>query len=273
MKSFPFKRIIRTISRKVRFEKRERFGLVTLFLSFGLILTQIIWSDFRLSAVFLITFITYPATFWAIREDLKGVEWITLFILPVLFTLSVSLFYFLLPVRWLTRLPTVFFYAVGMYAILLSENIFNVAANRSIQLLRAAQSVGFLITLVVLFLLVNIIFSFHLPIWQNFLIIFLIALFLFFQLFWSTTLEEKVSKKLILFSICSAVVVGEMVLAFSFWPIKTTILSLFTSAVFYTIGGIIQEYLTEKLFRGVVREYMWVTLAVFVLVILGTHWK
>ena len=60
---------------------------------------------------------------------------------------AVAFFYFLLPVRWLTRIPVVVLYAVGIYALLLTENIYNVAADRTIALLRAAHSVGYLLTL------------------------------------------------------------------------------------------------------------------------------
>ena len=60
--------------------------------------------------------------------------------LPTLFTAAVGLFYFLLPVRWLTRLPVVILYSIGIYALLLTENIYNVAAERTIALFRAAHS-------------------------------------------------------------------------------------------------------------------------------------
>lgn len=258
---------------KLRFEKRERFAAATLFLSSGLILTQVVWTDFRFFAVFLFTILTYPIVGWAIREDIKGVELITLFVLPVLFSLSVSLFYFLLPVRWLTRLPTVIFFAIGMYAILLSENIFNVAANRSIQLLRAGRSVAFLITLVVLFLSINIIFSFHLPFYQNFLSVLIIGILLFFQYFWSVTLEDKISGRTLLYSIGSGLTIGELALSFSFWPIRTTIVALFISSVFYAVAGIVGEHFSERLFRGVVKEYLWVPIIVFVLTIVATRWS
>lgn len=267
------KRFLRTIFRKIHFDKRERFALVTLILTIGLILTQITWFDFRFFTVLFLTIVAYPLSVWGIKEDIKGVEWLTLLILPILFTLSVSLFYFLLPVRWLTRLPTALFYAVGMYAILLSENIFNVAANRSIQLLRAAQSVGFLITLVVLFLFINIILSFHLPLWENFLATVCISVLLYIQFFWSVTLEEKLSKKILLYSICCGIGVGELSLVFSFWPVKTTIEALFMTSIFYTFAGIVQEYLLERLFRGVVRAYLWIAVVVFLLMLSTTHWS
>ncbi len=272
MKLLPTRRFIRSLSRRFHLEKRERFGIVVLILSFFLIFTQTIFTEYRFLAVILFTLVTYPLAVWGIQEDIKKAEWLTLFILPVLFSLSVSLFYFLLPVRWLTRLPSVVLYAIGMYAILLSENIYNVAANRSIQLLRAAQSVGFLTSLVILFLFINIIASFHLPIVYTALMLSGVAFFLYLSAFWAVTLAETISKKLILSAIVCALSLGELVITFSFWPIRTTLMALFISSVFYSSAGIIQEYLLERLFKGVVRDYLWVTIIVFLLITLVTQW-
>jgi hypothetical protein len=88
-----------------------------------------------------------------LREGIDGIEWLTVLTLPPLYTAGVGLFYFLLPVRWLTRLPVAMAYGLGMYVLLLTENIFSVASIRTIQLLRAAQAVGFLLTLVTGFFL------------------------------------------------------------------------------------------------------------------------
>lgn len=273
MKKFLNRKGLRSFFRRFRFEKRERLAVVTLVLSFFLIFTQVIWFDWRFYLVLFFGFLTYWTCVWGIKEDIRGIEWFTLFILPVFYSIAVSLFYFLLPPRWLTRLPIVVFYSIGIYAILLSENIFNVAANRSIQLLRAAQSVGFLLTLVVLFLFVNIIFSFHFPAWQNFLIVSIITFFLFLQLFWSTTLENKISLKIFLYSLVCGLGVGEIALSFSFWPIKTTIGSLFITSVFYSIAGIVQEQLLERLFKGVIQSYLWVSAVVFILILIATRWS
>ena len=206
------------------------------------------------------------------REDIQGVEKITLFILPVSFTISLTLFYFLLPVRWLTRLPAALLFAIGMYALLLSVNIYNVAANRSIQLLRAAQSVGFLITLVVVFLSTNIILSFRLPFYINFTSMFMISAVMFLQFFWSSLLEEKISKQIVIYSLAGGLILGEMALDLSFWPVRTTISSLFLTSVFYTVGGFVQQILLGRFFKSTVKEYIWIPVVVFMLMILVTRW-
>lgn len=267
-----FKRIFPRRRRFLSLEKRERFLIVTLILTIGMIVASSVWEDARLSVVIFLSCITYPLAYWGLREDIKGVEKITLFILPVFFTLSVTLFYFLLPVRWLTRLPAAVLFSVGLYALLLCVNIYNVSANRSIQLLRAAQSVGFLITLIVFFLMTNIVLSFRLPFFINFILVFLTSSFLFFQFFWAILLENKLSWKIIVYSLGCGLIVGELALSMSFWPVRTTISALFLTSIFYTLGGTLQQHLLDRLFASNIREYIWIPIVVFLLMILVTQW-
>ena len=133
--------------RNMVLSKRQQFVGITVILTFLMMLTQLVPSDFRYVLVVIMALVTYLLTAFALRDDLKGAEWVSLLTLPTLFTAGVALFYFLLPSRWLTRIPIVGLYAVGLYALLLTENIYNVAATRTIALLRAAHSVGFLLTL------------------------------------------------------------------------------------------------------------------------------
>ena len=60
-----------------------------------------------------------------------------LFLLPILLSVAMYLFYFLFPVRWLTRIPFVLVYGISMYAVLLSSNIFNVGVEKNLQLFLA----------------------------------------------------------------------------------------------------------------------------------------
>ncbi len=126
-----------------RISKRQEFIIVIFILVLVLIATQLVSIEQRTGVVLLLGFLSFFFSLLVLRENLQGVEFLTLTILPTMFTVAVAFFYFLLPVRWLTRVPTAFLYSLGMYAILLTENIYNVAAERSIQLLRAAHSVGF----------------------------------------------------------------------------------------------------------------------------------
>ena len=86
-----------------KIDKRQRLLIaVAIILAFNLI---IVLFPIRV-AVFLIPIdivIVYGATYIALLEDIENIEWLVLFILPISLAISLLLFYYLLPVRWLTR--------------------------------------------------------------------------------------------------------------------------------------------------------------------------
>lgn len=253
-------------------DKRQRFAIQTVILTAGLLITQLIWEDYRFLMVGILSIASYFLTVWSLTEDISGIEWILLFILPVLFTASVSLFYFLLPARMFTRLVTTAIFAVGTYATLLAENIYNVAAARSIQLIRAAQSVGLLITLVVVFLSTSIVFSMRLFFWQNMLILMPIVFLLGLQSLWCIRLEPYFGRELFIYSFIVSLAVGELVVSLSFWPIKLSSISLLITASFYTLVGVVQQHLLERLFRDTIREYIIVFIFTLLVTFFATRW-
>lgn len=197
---------------------------------------------------------------------------IMVLLLPPLYTAGVGLFYFLLPVGWLTRLPVALFYALGMYSLLLTENIFSVAAIRTIQLLRAAHAVGFLLTLVTSFFLYDTILSFRLPFWMNFLLVYLATFPLMLQGYWSVKLEEQLSKKILLYAGLLGFGVAEVALFLSFWPVTVTVGSLFLTTMLYVLLGLFQHHIDERLFIRTAYEYIFVGVVVFITVLLTTSW-
>lgn len=254
-------------------DKRERFAVQTAILTFGLLITQLIWEDYRFFMVTVLSFLSYILTAWVLYEDIKGWEWLNLFILPVFFTASVSLYYFLLPARWISRVMTASLFAIGTYAILLIENIYNVAAARSIQLLRVAQSVGLLITLVVFFFSSNIVHSLRLPFVPNAFILSGISFILAFQSLWSINLEMKPTRKIILYTAVVAASIGQGTLALSFWPVESATYSLLIAGSFYVLIGIIQHYFSERLFLDTIREhFIFYFLLIFLPTLLLTRW-
>jgi hypothetical protein len=256
----------------ISLDKRQRFAIQTIILTSGLLVTQLIWEDYRFLMVGILSLLSYVLTAWSLKEDIKGIEWILLFILPVVFTASVSLFYFLLPSRWIIRLFLGIIFAVGIYAGLLVENIYNVAAVRSIGLLRAAHSIGLLLTLVVLFLSSNIIFSMRASFWANFHMFIPVVSVLSLQSLWTVKLEEKISRQVISYSVIVSLLIGEGVLALSFWPIQKTVASLFITASFYAIIGIFSQHILDRLFRNTIKEYLIVFLFTFFILYITTKW-
>lgn len=253
-------------------DKRQRFAIQVLILTSGLVITQLAWEDVRFYMVGALAAMTYLLTAWSLYEDIKGFEWILLFILPVLYTITFSLFYFLLPERWISRLLVTLVFAIGMYACLLLENIYNVAVERSIQLLRAAHSVGFLTSLVVLFLGTTIIFSLRLSYFQNVILLFPLVFLLSLQSLWSIKLEAKISKNIILYTLLVSLGIGEIGLSLSFWPAQITTIALFISAVFYALVSICQLHLSERLFKNSLREYIIVFIFSIIITIISSRW-
>lgn len=253
-------------------DKRQRFIVATGILSAGLILTQLVKPQWRFLSTGIFSVSAYIFTAWSLKEDIRGVEWITLFILPVFYTASFLLFYFLLPVRWLTRLPAVILYALGFYALLLCQNIFNVAAQRTIQLLRAASAVGFFLTMVVFFLLVETILSFRLSFWANFLSVFLISLPLVLQNLWSITLGEGISLSIGLYSLAISLSLAEMALFLSFWPVTVTTETLFLTSAVYIFLGMGQYHFSKRLFRRELFQFAIVGTTAFLIMFATAKW-
>lgn len=253
--------------------KRQIFVGVTGILTLGLLATQLLGGRFGYQGAAVLGLIAFFLSWYALREEMFGIKHLMLLTLPTLFTLAVSYFYFLVPVRWITRLPFAFFFALGFYAILLTENIFSVAATtRTIQLIRAAQAVGFYLTLITVFLLFDIIFSLRLPFYANFASVFLISFLLILPSLWQVQMEERIGKLVWYFSLLLSLVLAEFALSFSFWPIKALTEAIFLASVFYTLLGISQYYLAEKLFRRATVEFLVVAGIIFILTFLTTSW-
>lgn len=259
--------------RHMTFSKRQQFVLVTLLLTAGLVLTQTVPTDWRYQMVTVLSLASLLFTAGVLREDIRGIEWLTLLLLPALFTTAVSLFYFLLPVRWLTRVPVATLYAIGIYALLLTENIYSVALGRSIALLRAAHSVGFLLTLVTYFLLVSTILSFHWSFLATALVVGVITFFLALQSLWAIELEERVSTRVLRISSALSIVFFDLSWVFSFIPVKLILVALFLTTCFYSSVGMAQQYIVEKLYKKTVIEFFSVSAIVFIIVLFASRWR
>lgn len=253
--------------------KRKKFVFVSFILSLGLLTIQFVNVDYRYEMIALLGIFSFILSAWSLIEDLQGVEWLTVMILPVLYPVSVGLFYFLLPERMLTRLLILAIFGFGMYALLLTENIFSVAAIRTIQLLRAAHAVGFLLTLVTAFFIFDTVWSFRLSVYLNSVLIFIASVPLFLQGLWSYELtERRISERVMMFTLVLALGLAEVALALSFWPVTVAVGSLFLVTMAYIGLGVSQFYFSERLFKKTVYEYLGVGVIVLITTMLVTKW-
>jgi len=253
--------------------KRQKFILTSFVMTLGLFSLQFVEEIYRYQAIGLLTFISLLLSWWSLKEALSGIRYLTTIILPTLLTAGVSLFYFLLPSSWVSQLPVVGLFALCFYALLLTENIFSVASIRTIQLLRAAHAVGFLLTLLTSFLLFDTIYSFRLIGWANALAVFGVSFLIYLQGLWSVNLEEKLSRNVWLYSLFLAIINTQFAFLISFMPTSIAMASLFTTTLVYIQLGIVQVHFQERLFKRTIYEYLFVGFVVLVIFLFTNLWS
>ncbi|MBI3486359.1 hypothetical protein HY025_05485 [Candidatus Daviesbacteria bacterium] len=258
---------------EILFSKRQKIVIASIFITVGLLfftqLKPLLIAQYQY--ILGLSILAYLLSLWALWEGMSRLKAVVLLTLPTLFTLGLASFYFLLPVRWLTRLPVAIIFGLSFYSLLLSQNVFNVASERTIPLYRAASTVAFLFTLITIFFLFNVVFALKLNFYLNGLLVFLISFPLILQTLWSIEMEQVTSQVLI-FSFILSLVMGEFAIAFSFWPIIPTIWSLTLSTMFYCLLGLTTQFWKERLSLRLVLEYLGVGGGVLIFTILTTSW-
>jgi hypothetical protein len=252
---------------------------------------QLLPVEIRLTLILVLTVISYFLTAWVLFEDMKGIEWLTLTILPVMFTLGAGLFSYYLPSavpslfnlkfgistsRFLASLVGVIFfglYGIGMYAILLTENIFSVASIRTIQLLRAARSVGFIFSLIVGIFFFHTFLSFRAPFYLVLGTVFVVCFLLSLSALWSVELKMTGLSEVLVNSLLVAFVMAQMGLVLSFWPVQPLMGGLMLVAGFYSLLGLFQQRMTNRVFFGSYVEYIVFLVIVLATGFLTTSWR
>lgn len=271
--------------------KRVKFILASALIAICLWGLQFIVPEHRIQAIIAVVVLAYLISVWVLFEDLKGVEWLTIMILPVSYTLGAGLFSLFLPeavprifgqrleadvarlVASVLRLGFWLSFGIGFYAMYLTENIFSVAAIRTIQLLRAAHAVGFLLTLVVGLFLFHALLSFKLPFWLFAILAGGLSLPLFLQGNWSMQLKEGLSRRVWRYSFVGALVIAQAALALSFWPLTGLTGALMMVTVMYVVLGLSQQFLIGRLFKNQINEYVAVAIMVLLASFYITSWR
>ncbi len=252
------------IWRKVN--KRQKFIISVGVLSLILFFSEQLFGKAGVYISILLSVLTDIFVFWAVRKDLEDNFSPQIFILPFFYSLACSLFYFLVPVRFITRVGMTSLYALGLYSLLLSENIFIVSSIRTIALLSSARTVSFIVTILSYFFLSNVVFSFHFNIAITLLLVFAFSFPLILHSIWSHTLENNFRTHLEWIALI-AVCLVETAFALWFWPTSPTIIALFLTGLFYILVGISQVWLDKRLFKSVMWEYIWVSVLIFLVFI------
>lgn len=252
--------------------KRQKIIITSVLLTIGLLSTQLVDFNLRFKFIAGLGILAYILSLWSLWEGINLTKAIILMILPTFYALAVSSFYFLLPVRWLTRAPVAFLFGLSFYLLLLSQNVFNVASIRTIPLYRAASTAAFLFTLLSAFFIFNVIYAFNLLFLWNGALVLAVSFLLILQVLWSIQMEDRVPISIIIQSVILSLVLGELALSFSFWPMPTTIWSLSLSSAMYILLGLTTQFLRGRLSRRVVWEYLGIGALVLIISFLATSW-
>lgn len=265
--------ILQTIRKKSgRIDKRYRFVISTVILTAIMLVSTFFSFGSGLIFIPLLFIVSYLLTYFSLLEGIKDMGWFGLFLMPVIITLSFYFFYFLFPARWLTRLPFISLYAISIYAMLLCSNIFNVGVEKNLQLYRAAFSVNFFYHAVSSFFIFNLLFSFQQVFLLNTIVVGAAGFILSLHLFWTIHLNKDLGKEIIQYATLVAIVLAELAILISFLPLKIPIYALFLTASYYSLSGLIYNYLDQRLFKETAREYLIVLIFVGIIAILSLSW-
>lgn len=212
-------------------------------------------------------------TAFSLGEDLPRRKQVVVILLPpVLFTLAVGLFYFVLPARWATRILMLTTFAFGFYATLLVQNIYVISVARSIKLLQAAKTIGFLLAVISAFGLYYILYSLHAHLVFVVLGIFGISFLLIISVIWSVALADFVGKTELLHTVILTLALTEIGTFMTFWPVSVAFAAIFLAGNFYTFVGLSQHWLENRLFKRVLWEFVWVTALLFLILFFTARW-
>lgn len=265
------KKKFKNLLTEVLISKRQKFILSVIFLSLGLFIAEHFLGKSGLYIVFILSFLSAVFLYIALREDLKDNFTPQVFVLPFLYTLSVGLFYLLVPARFITRIAMTSLFAIGLYSLYLSQNIFVVSSIRTIQLLASARTVSLVLSLLSYFFISNVVFSFHINVFITLALIFLYTFIIVLQTIWTHTLEKNPFAQ-IFWVLSLTICLSEIAIFLWFGPSSPTVAALFLTAVFYVLIGLSSAWFDKRLFRSVILEYFWITVISFIFLVTFTNW-
>lgn len=263
--------------------KRQKIVSSSLILGVVFIFTtlspHIFYKRYYLILVF--GLLSYLLSFWSLWEGYTKQSFatnktkiLTLFTLPTFFCIGIASFYFVLNpdyIRWLTRLPVAGITSAFLYLILLSQNVFNVASQRTIPLYRAASTSSLLFTMLTAVLIFSVIYTLRLDFYLNALYILLVSFILSLCVLWSVEMD-KLSIQIIIYSFIISILIGELAMSFSFWPITPLFWAISLATTLYILLGMIHHFLRDRLTQKLIGEYLWLGGIVLLVIITLTSW-
>lgn len=249
--------------------KRNKFLIFSLILTLFLTLLPFVPRGYSGLGIIFFVFLSGLFAVFGLWEYLSGIEYITLLTLPILFSLGMGSVVLLFP-NFSGYFKTVLYgvYFLTTYTLLLSLNIFNVASEKPIPLLRAAYTSSFLITTFTAFPILTLMYKGTLGITVETILVFILTLLLSFQSLWSVFLPKNVAGPSLKTALLVSLLMAQTAFVFSFFPMESFFRSLLLSTFFYIYLGFSHQYLKKTINAKSVFEYAFVGLVIVALVFL-----
>lgn len=198
-------------------------------------------------------------------------------ILPVSFFVGFGLFAVLFPYTLVGAVLMSIFSGIIFYIMFLIENVFLVAIGyRTPPLYRAAYTVSLILMLLTSFFLFDSLYSFKFIYWLNSILVFLISCLIFLYQYFCVSIElsdDGKGKNVWAYVIIPSVLMSQLALVFSFWPVGIFKGSIYLVSVIYILSGLLQSDIRERLFKRVWLGFAWIGVAIVLGVILMTSWR
>lgn len=261
--SHRFKRV----PKRLRYVISSVAGAILLFVGVGVPYQQA-W----LMLIFLIM-AGYALTWFALLEDIKGIEWGILFILPVVWTACWYLTFYMVPMRLLTRLIFSLLYPTILYVIVSAMNIFNVSVGRSIQLHRAAQAANYFVIVLVYYLVTRVVLSFSMPNLLTGIVLGIFTFILSLQHYWTIVPSVSLSANSIRLSAFQAFAMSYLMVLMSLLPFANeSPRPIIITGVYYVLSSLFASLNDEVLLYRRLRELILVIIILALTVLFTLRW-
>ena len=255
------------VPKQIRYVIASVLGAIFLFLAVG-VPYPYSWIVLPFLCV-----MSYLLTWFALLEDIKRGEWYVLFILPVAWTATWYVSFYMLPMRLVVRLLFSLTYPLILYIIVSAMNIFNVGVEKNLQLRRAAQAANQFIIVLVFYLFTQVISSFGLSWFILGIITGVFAWLLGIQLFWTLNPSETISTEVKNLSLYQGFVIGFFMILLSFVPFTLeTPRPMIITGSFYVVSGILSTYTDHILMKQRRREYYGILILLILATLLTLRW-
>ncbi len=256
-------------------DKRRQFVIASLVVGAVFLLIRLFGSAWDLGfwGEAILFFVSLLVNLVLYSKQLGSIQKVaTVSILPSFFAVGILSISPLIRASLLVEIVLFFLLVGGFYASLLTENVFIVTIKyKTVPLYRAASVTAFLLSLLIGFSIFNSIFSLKYSPWINGFLIFIGSFIIFYHLFWSTAIAEAENKNFFVYVLVASLLVAELAVAISFWPVGVGLASLYLVSMTYVLGGIIQAKIRERLFKRTLLEYIAIGLGIFVALFLTAN--